>query len=67
MMIASEKFHQDISEAMLSLLAPCEGITKFRHSLLAIKTPKSTDMGLNTSINADLKQAWVIITITAKQ
>ena len=32
-MIASEK-SQDLSEAILTLLAPCEGIVKFRHAIL---------------------------------
>ena len=40
-MIASERSHQDISEAILTLLAPCEGIVKFRHTLLVTKNVKS--------------------------
>ena len=34
-MIASEK-SQDLSEAILTLLAPCEGIVKFRLALLVM-------------------------------
>ena len=33
-MIESEKFHEDLSEAILTLLAPCEGVVKLYYNLL---------------------------------
>ena len=33
-MITSERYPQNLSEAILTLLAPCEGIVKFSHTLL---------------------------------
>ena len=39
-MIAPEKAHQDPSEALLTLLDPCEGIVQFRHTLLDTKNGK---------------------------
>ena len=35
-MIAEEIPHQDLPEAILTTLGPCEGIVKFRHTLFAI-------------------------------
>ena len=37
-MIASERSIQDLSEAILTLLTPCEGIVKFRYTLLVIES-----------------------------
>ena len=38
LMIALERAHQDLSEKILALLAPCEIIVKFRHTFAFIFT-----------------------------
>ena len=39
-MIISEESHQNLSETILTLFAPCEGIVNFSHTLLVTKNVK---------------------------
>ena len=44
-MIASEISPKDISEAILTSLAPCESNVKFRHTLLVLKLRGTLTIG----------------------
>ena len=49
-MIASERSHQDLSEEILILLVPCEGIVEFRHTLPVVRASLLEILNLSMNI-----------------